>query len=517
VLAVPISALSGHPDNPRKHPEANKRAIAGSLKRYMQRKPVVVNLTPEGLRLEAGHGVYGEMLAAGSEYIACTIVEDDPVTELGFMLADNRSGDLSEDDPEKLAPILRQLLDAGEDVEEIGWDEAAVRALLAEASDEGGPFGSGGDEDGDGGDDRDAPVDRAAELQTQWGTARGQVWEIPSKTVPGKCHRVVCGDSTVAGDVSLLLGGISEISLLHADPPYGMGKESDGVANDNLYRERLDAFQMSWWRTWRPFLADNASAYIWGNAPELWRLWYVGGLAASERLTLRNEIVWDKGSNPGMSSDALRCYSPAGNERCLFFVLGEQGYNNNADNYWEGWEPVRCYLEGQRVLSRLSNADCNRVCGKQNVTQSAFTKGGFRLILQEDYEKLRQACGGIAFRREYDDLKREYDDLKRAFYSTRAYFDNTHDNMTDVWEFPRVVGDDRHNHATPKPVEMMQRIIKSSCPPESVVAEPFLGSGTTLVAAELEGRICCGCELTPAYVAVILQRCKDAGLEPRRV
>lgn len=130
VLAVPITALSGHPDNPRKHPDANKKAIAGSLRKYLQRKSVVVNLTPQGLRIEAGHGVYGEMLAAGSQYIACTIVEDDPVTELGFMLADNRSGDLSEDDPEKLAPILRQLIDAGEDVEEIGWDDAAVRELL---------------------------------------------------------------------------------------------------------------------------------------------------------------------------------------------------------------------------------------------------------------------------------------------------------------------------------------------------------------------------------------------------
>jgi hypothetical protein len=131
-LAVPVAALSGHPDNPRLHPDANRRAIANSLRKYLQRKPIVANLTDKGLRIEAGHGVYGELLAAGAQYVAVTIVEDDPVTELGFMLADNRSGDLSEDDPEKLAPIMKQLLEAGEDVEEIGWDDAAVTALLGE-------------------------------------------------------------------------------------------------------------------------------------------------------------------------------------------------------------------------------------------------------------------------------------------------------------------------------------------------------------------------------------------------
>ena len=66
--------------------------------------------------------------------------------------------------------------------------------------------------------------------------------------------------------------------LCHADPPYGMGKEREGVANDNLYGEKLDAFQMAWWSVARAHLEDNASVYIWGNAEDLWRLWYVGGL-----------------------------------------------------------------------------------------------------------------------------------------------------------------------------------------------------------------------------------------------
>jgi DNA modification methylase len=293
--------------------------------------------------------------------------------------------------------------------------------------------------------------------------------------------------------------------LLHADPPYGMGKESEGVENDNLYREKLDAFQMQWWAAFRRYLEDNASAYIWGNPEDLWRFWYAGGLRDSERLTFRNEIVWDKKYGHGMASGNKRQFATV-TERALFFMLGEQGFNNNADNYWEGWEPIRSYLDGERKRSGLTTDQCNKICDKQNMTQSAFTKGGFRLILREDYEKLRDATNGDAFKREYDNLKREYSDLKRQFYATRAFFDNTHDNMTDVWSYPRVMGEERFGHATPKPVEMAVRAIKSSSPINSVVVEPFGGSGTTLIAAEKLGRRCFGMEISPQYCDVIVER-----------
>lgn len=88
----------------------------------------------------------------------------------------------------------------------------------------------------------------------------------------------------------------------------------------------------------------------------------------------------------------------------------------------------------------------------------------------------------------------------------RSYFDNGHDSMRDVWEFSRVQGDDRHGHATPKPVLMMERVMHSSCPPGEIVAEPFLGSGSTLMGAETTGRKCYGMELDPKYCDVIIAR-----------
>lgn len=76
------------------------------------------------------------------------------------------------------------------------------------------------------------------------------------------------------------------------------------------------------------------------------------------------------------------------------------------------------------------------------------------------------------------------------------------------------------NHSTQKPVECMRRPILNNSNPGQVVYDPFLGSGTTLIAAELTGRICFGCELNPVYADVIVKRWenltgKKAELEKR--
>jgi DNA modification methylase len=135
-----------------------------------------------------------------------------------------------------------------------------------------------------------------------------------------------------------------------------------------------------------------------------------------------------------------------------------------------------------------------------------FTKSQWCFPTEEAYKKLQAFGKGNAFKREHDELKREHDELKREFYATRSYFDNTHDNMTDVWDFGRVTGEERHGHATPKPVEMMARAIKSSTKDSGLLIEPFLGSGSTLIAAEQLGRKCYGMEISPAYCDVIVKR-----------
>jgi DNA modification methylase len=55
----------------------------------------------------------------------------------------------------------------------------------------------------------------------------------------------------------------------------------------------------------------------------------------------------------------------------------------------------------------------------------------------------------------------------------------------------------------------MRRPIANNSRPGQAVYDPFLGSGTTLIAAEMTGRICYGLELNPAYVDVVVRRWQD--------
>ena len=66
-------------------------------------------------------------------------------------------------------------------------------------------------------------------------------------------------------------------------------------------------------------------------------------------------------------------------------------------------------------------------------------------------------------------------------------------------------------HGTQKPVECMRRPIINNSAPGAAVYDPFLGSGTTIIAAEMEGRHCLGLglELEPGYVDVIVERWQE--------
>jgi len=64
-------------------------------------------------------------------------------------------------------------------------------------------------------------------------------------------------------------------------------------------------------------------------------------------------------------------------------------------------------------------------------------------------------------------------------------------------------------HSTQKPVECMKRPIENNSSPGQAVYEPFSGSGTTIIAAEMTGRACYAIELNPAYVDVAVKRWED--------
>jgi DNA modification methylase len=91
------------------------------------------------------------------------------------------------------------------------------------------------------------------------------------------------------------------------------------------------------------------------------------------------------------------------------------------------------------------------------------------------------------------------------------WFGKAGENST-IWDSPSpkfiMGGSDeaKFDHPTQKPVELMRRPILNHIARGELVYEPFLGSGTTLAAAELTERVCYGLELDPKYCDVIVQR-----------
>ena len=81
-------------------------------------------------------------------------------------------------------------------------------------------------------------------------------------------------------------------------------------------------------------------------------------------------------------------------------------------------------------------------------------------------------------------------------------------NPKDVWSVSRLHKEhkEREEHPTQKPLEIIERMIKASCPVEGVVLDPFMGSGTTAIAAQRCGRHYVGFELNEQYCAMIERR-----------
>ena len=83
-----------------------------------------------------------------------------------------------------------------------------------------------------------------------------------------------------------------------------------------------------------------------------------------------------------------------------------------------------------------------------------------------------------------------------------------------MWEIDRP--SESQAHPTMKPLALVERAINNSSRPGDVVLDLFLGSGTTLIAAERTGRVCFGMELDPHYGSVVLARWESFSNEEAR-
>jgi len=352
------------------------------------------------------------------------------------------------------------------------------------------------------GEDTEVEEDEAPEISDEPPVSKlGEVYQL------GR-HRVFCGDSTLRTSYEKLMGG-KNADLVFTDPPYGMKKENEGVLNDNLNYDKLLEFNKLWIPLTFDFMKEVGSWYCWGIDEPLMDVYshILKPMAGEQKLTFRNLITWDKGNGQGQRAEEFRSYAVA-DEKCLFVMGGVQGFNTNQDNYFEAWEPIRLYLEGEKKKMGWTDKWIAEQLGV-DPRLHWFSKSQWDLPTEEKYKALQALSNKEAFKKEYEEIKKEYEEIKKEYYATRAYFDNTHDNMNNVWHFERTSQQEREGtgeHATPKPLALCAMAIKSSSRESEIVLDVFLGSGSTLIACEQTDRTCYGMELDPKYVDVIRKR-----------
>ena len=291
------------------------------------------------------------------------------------------------------------------------------------------------------------------------------------------------------------------------DPPYGKIRGDFDHAWTNRRAMLADVTQ------WRDAIVDRMTA----NATLWWFAWpSLAGLIEAhiaEKLNPLAHVVWKKPATLAQKHcpEGLRAPGPE-TERILMFeqygadswALGETGYAHKCDEA-RGmvFEPLRAYLACERdragFTTRKVAEAYQQKTGSRTVTGMAahwFESVQWALPTEENYHWLRGLFGGDCLRREYEDLRR-YFSLK------------TGQPKTDIWEFPTATTDERLGHPTPKPLALIRFMIDISVRPQTAILDPFAGSGTTLLAARLEGRQAVGIEISERYCEIAANRLRQ--------
>jgi DNA modification methylase len=325
----------------------------------------------------------------------------------------------------------------------------------------------------------------------------------------------------ILGDCIIGMKSLPEksVNLIIADPPYNIGKADWDKIPDYI----------EWCGKWilecQRVLADNGSFYLFHNDMEQvadLMLW----IRQNSGFVFKQFITWNKrfdgASNIGyldgfLAPDGLRNYQKMA-EYILFYTFqDETGLTQVYDNR-DCFINIKKYLRSQRRAfadSRgvgLSRADkmLAEITNTSTIVRHYWGDAQWMIPTKEMYNKL-QSTG--YFRREYEDLRREYEDLRREYEDLRYTFNNQKTHHS-VWNYEIA---ERNGHFTPKPVDLIENIIKHSSNEGDTVLDPFTGSGSVAEACIKTKRKYIGYEIDEKYYNIAEQRIQDILAQPRLI
>jgi len=289
ILQKPITELSLDPNNARKHSDSNLKAIAASLSKFGQRKPIVIH---KGVVL-AGNGTLEAARSLGWTDIAVAEVPDewDTETAQAYALADNRSAELAEWDEAALAKQLLELDDKGWDIAELGFEIPEIPV------------------------DTEADEDEIPEPPAEAKSKLGDLYKLGN-------HYLYCGDSTDENSYKKILGE-DKAHLVITDPPWNVnygavdknnaqGYKVRTIMNDHMGDADWKSFVDGFTTKFKEYSQPGAPIYLVMSAQE-WPV--IDGSLRESGFHWSSTIIWAK--------DRL--------------VLSRKDYHTQYEPIWYGW------------------------------------------------------------------------------------------------------------------------------------------------------------------------------------